>query len=459
MKDANKKIALFAYSWSETLEADAYINQIARAISGIGFDVDIYIANLFTKEYRNKGFLNNKTEAEIVKLILTKDYNCAISFNNALLTQKIVSALQGNVCSVLVDDLKHLFDHEQRSFSSIFDHKIKFICSSYNTIEKIQSIAPSIDERLIFLPTATNTKARENEYFGETYSISMILSRLDVSIYFSLLNAAVIERDAAYYELINLQVKLNEDPDICVEKLNNSEILRSFLARHGCLVEDLLISVQNVISNRKRIDVMQILSKHGLVYFGNKEWIQDFYSNPLLLMNYQFNRKVTSHAEIMNIYNSSKICVNSSQIQSGSAIQYRVIDVLASNALLIQEYHENSDLFKIFGHDVPIPMYRSLEELDYICAYYLTNEEERLQLVKKCNKLVGKGFSFEERASELVTIAGANLPAKILRQGKIKYIRNVRNNFSSLPDSSNSRILLRFIARTVKKFISTVSAL
>jgi hypothetical protein len=95
-----------------------------------------------------------------------------------------------------------------------------------------------------------------------------------------------------------------------------------------------------------------------------------------------------------------------SQLQGGASLPYRVIDILASDALLITNYHPESDAFAIFGKDCPIVMYKNLDELACLCEYYLSHEDERRSLVARCNELVKSGFDFRDRCKDVLALCG-----------------------------------------------------
>ena len=128
---------------------------------------------------------------------------------------------------------------------------------------------------------------------------------------------------------------------------------------------------------------------------------------------------IKTHSQLVDVYQSSLISVNIPQIQTGPALPYRVFDILASDSLLITKYHSESDAFSLFGKDCPIPMYRDMDHLRELCAFYLSNDEARRELVAKCNGLVAKGYSFDERVLSLakltgVTVSPTNVPGQVL---------------------------------------------
>jgi spore maturation protein CgeB len=216
--------------------------------------------------------------------------------------------------------------------------------------------------------------------------------------------------------------------NVCLDKVRDSgELLlgdverarvQELLEKAGWDFEYFEMQVQNIVTNSERIEILERLSASGLKVYGNARWRQ--------LMPYSFaannsvvlEANISSHDQLMEVYNSSKICINLPQSQVRSAIQYRVIDILASQALLITKFNANSDLFKIFGEDCPVVFFRSIQELDELCAFYLENEEARLEMVRKGNALVAKGFSFDERVMDYLRLSNPAFAASKLEEGE-----------------------------------------
>jgi spore maturation protein CgeB len=155
------------------------------------------------------------------------------------------------------------------------------------------------------------------------------------------------------------------------------------------------------------------LRPHGLALFGNPGWRKLLTHNAAVLASLQSGPALTKHADLRRVYNSSKISINLPQAHvAQDAVQYRVTDVMASNALMITKHNPTSDLYRVFGEDCPIPTYSDLEELERLCVHYLANEAARREIVAQCNSLVATGFSFAERAADLLRIVGLGASAK-----------------------------------------------
>jgi spore maturation protein CgeB len=115
---------------------------------------------------------------------------------------------------------------------------------------------------------------------------------------------------------------------------------------------------------------------------------------------------VRTHQELLTVYNSSKLSVNLPQSFISESFQYRLLDVMSSNALLVTRRTPEPDLYRVFGPDCLVAMYDSLAELEAVCAYYLAHEDERAARVAACNALVTEAFSFRSRALDYLRLAG-----------------------------------------------------
>ena len=151
----------------------------------------------------------------------------------------------------------------------------------------------------------------------------------------------------------------------------------------------------NSISLNKRIKALDAVNDLGLKLYGTENWIQANAYSLDLLRKYQFGHFIKTRSQLVDIYQRSKIALNISHHQAVNGLPYRIFDIMASNAMLLTEYREHSDLFRLFGRDLPMPMYRNTKELRKLTRYYLEHEDERKEIVYKCNQLIKNGFSFE----------------------------------------------------------------
>jgi len=186
--------------------------------------------------------------------------------------------------------------------------------------------------------------------------------------------------------------------------------------------DQLLNLAAGIISTNNRIKALDAICDLGLKIYGPEKWFYTINFSYKLASCYQYVDYIKTRQELCSIYDRTKIGININHHQATSGLGYRVFDLLASSALLITDFYEDSDLNRLFGEDHKIPTFRSPEELRHKVKYYLDHEDERKELVAYCNKLVVKEFSFEERATQLIQIPYPDFVPSACNQHKTTYI-------------------------------------
>jgi hypothetical protein len=92
-------------------------------------------------------------------------------------------------------------------------------------------------------------------------------------------------------------------------------------------------------------------------------------------------------------------------------------------------------------------MFKTIEELRQLCEFYLNNEDARLQKVAECNRLVRTGFSFRERAIDLLNLSGVRKVPEPQRVGEIETI--YADQFLNLKGKTNRFLdqLIQWVGR------------
>jgi hypothetical protein len=182
--------------------------------------------------------------------------------------------------------------------------------------------------------------------------------------------------------------------------------------------------LQDVITSRDRIEVVNRLAPLGLALFGNPAWARAMALNEAVFRAYKPGPPVRSHDELLTVYNSSKLSVNLPQSFISESFQYRLLDVMSSNALLVTRRTPEPDLFRVFGPECPVVMFDTAQELEAVCAHYLAHEDERLAKVAACNALVTEAFSFRSRALDYLRLAGVDFapPAEPPERGGLEIV-------------------------------------
>lgn len=192
--------------------------------------------------------------------------------------------------------------------------------------------------------------------------------------------------------------EIKRNPQITVSELIfNLQILSEKVAVNLPIPEILMY-----LSDEKRIHVLSAIVDLGLELYGTENWATDYYYDYRL--NLAFNpNKVYSLEHNQEIYNSSKIGISVSHVQAKSGFPWRVMDIMASNACIVSDYHEDFDiLFK----GVQIPTYSSEYEAREICSKLLKDDKQRQEIVEQCHEIVDSKYRFKHLLKKMEEYSG-----------------------------------------------------
>lgn len=157
-----------------------------------------------------------------------------------------------------------------------------------------------------------------------------------------------------------------------------------------------------MLSREKRLKILGSVVDLGLDLYGTPNWKEEYYGNIDLNMAY-IDKSVYSIKHNQEIYNSSKIGISVSHLQAVSGFPWRIMDIMASNACLVSDYH--GDFAKLFG-DIPIPVYESESEAHEVCKCLLMDESRRKDIVLQCQEIINTKYRFKHLLSKLEQYSG-----------------------------------------------------
>jgi len=429
------KLAFFGFTWNVAQVLDAYSSEIVSGFSRLGYDVDIYNGSKFTEQYGIYGLKSAVSINKLESFIQDRKYDAVISFNNSLLMPETINSVDGRVVSVLVDQVEHLFNHRSRWKYDPFNYDIDYVALSHNIQQEILEKVPKIQGRVHLIPPATNTDNRteHEDDFQDTHSISWIASLLGDQIIEQYMNT-MAELPEGYALTKRLLTAIEKTGNLNLFRDDPQQVVPNLIRDAlGWSMDFYEMQLQNVITNRQRVEVVERLEPLGLSLFGNPAWRRLLSSNGKVMSALQPGPQTFNHSRLKDIYNRSKISINLPQHHTDpDAIQYRVVDIMSSRSLLITKASKASDLYRFFGADCPVPTYNTLEEMEVLCRHFLTHEDERRGLVEACNNLVTEEFSFQRQCLTLLSICGLNPPSLDLADGRtpgrIEYINTDQFN-------------------------------
>ena len=111
---------------------------------------------------------------------------------------------------------------------------------------------------------------------------------------------------------------------------------------------------------------------------------------------------------IQKIMNQSLISLNHSHEQAkNQGYSWRVLDILASNSILITE--ESNLLVKKFGKNIRRQFYSSVSDVRKVCNYFLNNKNANIDIIAEQNEIIDKFFRWEDRMKKIEAIFGLKI--------------------------------------------------
>lgn len=115
-------------------------------------------------------------------------------------------------------------------------------------------------------------------------------------------------------------------------------------------------------------------------------------------------RGVSTLTQMPKVFHASKINLNMTMRPIETGLSLRIWDILGCGGFLLTNYQaEIPDYFEI-GKD--LETYESIEELEQKVQYYLTHEEERIEIAINGYEKVAKSHTYEQRIAEMIRVLG-----------------------------------------------------
>ncbi len=401
---SSNRLAFFGYAWGAGGHLDGYMQEAVNAYLDLGFDVDVYLANYFAADGATSGFKDEALLERLVAHIRAQDYVAAVSMNNALVLAAVVDALDGRLTSVIVDGFNHLFRYDDDDLFGSFRLPAQFAPIGTQFERGIIAAAPEAADRVTFLTPATAGMHFPRAETAPVHPISWIAS------------LTVGEAAEALVAQVMANPRAHEVVRACIMAIDETGDLSEVMSVHQALVAPIVkklrldfktfeMTLQDICTSRDRLQIVRRLAPHGLALFGNPAWAKGMMLDADVYQAYRPGPPLRAHQDLLKVYNASKLSINLPQSFISESFQYRLLDVMSSNALLVTRRTPEPDLHRVFGPDCPVVMFDTLDDLEKLCTHYLDHEDERLALVAACNALVTEDFSFRSRALDYLRLA------------------------------------------------------
>lgn len=241
----------------------------------------------------------------------------------------------------------------------------------------------------------------KNNNVKQNINISFIGTRFDIVAESKRYRTIVKDySDEDIYNYLSILKYLENNPFV-----SNEELKIAFGNNQSMIERIDIATTLHMISGERRIKVLSQLTDLGLELYGTRNWLDTYYYDTDIARCYK-TKVVSTINENQDIYNRSKISISVSHVQAQSGYPWRVMDIMASNSVLVSDYH--SDYHRDFGEDV-FPIYHDAYEARQICTEILADEKYRKKVVKRCNEIIDSEYRFENYISRLENIVGMPL--------------------------------------------------
>ncbi|MBQ4647308.1 MAG: glycosyltransferase family 1 protein [Candidatus Gastranaerophilales bacterium] len=134
------------------------------------------------------------------------------------------------------------------------------------------------------------------------------------------------------------------------------------------------------------IELNKLLPEYSFSYYAIEKHFQDALSrlndNDKKILKECYRGFIDNEKDMAKIINEAKIVYNINSQGIGS-LNYRTMQVLACERLLISDKRKELDLFNNI-----VPEYKNIEDLAEKIRYYLNNPNEYLKITKNCRKII-----------------------------------------------------------------------
>ncbi len=401
----NNRVVAFIHSYQADGGFDPYMSLLIRTMEKEGVELFIIKTNDLVSRLADNKFRISISETRLVQYINKIDPLFILSINRGGISKAIMKGTSCPIITRMVDLVP--FMHQGGVNEDLFCERDIVYVPTRESIEPFERQYPVLRGRVHYLPFATDP----SEFSGSKDIVKDIpISFVGTYFYCQQLTQILYrlqgcerqKRDSFLQFMRVMQEGFFEGKSFSEDK-----ILQDIGREFALSCDDIRMIVSNAYALNKRIHYLDSVADLGLKLFGTSNWIEVNQFSLPVLFSFQFDEEIYDRKKLINVYQRSKIALNIPHHQAGAGLPYRVFDIMASSALLITEYHSESELFDLFGEDMPVPMYRDAVELRELVVYYLEHEEERKKLVGKCNALIRKKkLTFENKVHTYLSEVG-----------------------------------------------------
>lgn len=385
---------ILIYRYGSICEPD-----IIEAFTRLGIHVDEETSHITQKNLTDSEYANITANK-----ILQNQYSFVFSINFFPWLSTLCNLTKIPYLSLIVDSpVLELYD------SAIANPCNRIFMFDKLTYEEFYELNPDC---IFHLPLATNVHRTDKlldtinaqtkqkfksdiSFIGSTYAEKCAFNQITLPDYEKGYAAGIIEAQLKIYGYNFIEDAISDDfVKVFFKSASNTEIADCDMKKYKAITAQHFLSVKT--AEQERLRLLKLLSEHFNV---------DFYTGSDTSCMPKINNRgyADSMLDMPVIFNQSKINLNITAKSIRSALPLRIFDVLGAGGFLITNYQaELPDYFNI-GED--LVTYDSAEDLLAKCSYYLSHDEERMQIAKNGYEKVKQLHTWDIRLVQLLNMA------------------------------------------------------
>lgn len=372
---------------------------IIETFQKLGFQVDEEISLI-----KNKNLSDSDCISIVSQRILLKQYAFVFTINFFPWLSHLCNLTHLPYISLIVDSpVLELYDDAiQNPFNRIFifdkTSYLEFYEKNPDCIFHLPLAAAVTRTDKLFDTTAPDIKKKyqsDISFIGSTYQEKCAFNQIQLPDYEYGYCMGIIDAQLKVYGYNFIEELL---PDDFVQKFmkyaQDIEVADDEIPLYRAIVAQHFLSVK--VGEQERLLLLKLLSEHFNVniYTGS-----DTSSMPLI-----HNRGYASSLiDMPLIFHESKININITAKSIRSGLSLRIFDVLGCGGFLITNFQ--SELCNYFEIGKDLVTYDTPQDLVDKCSYYLTHEDERLEIAHNGYEKVKQFHTWEIRLVQLLQLA------------------------------------------------------
>jgi len=280
-----------------------------------------------------------------------------------------------------------LFDRAQYNYFCKFNPDCTFYLPLAAATERFDRVLSAVSQKDI------DRFSCDISFVGSLYSEKNPLNKMKLPEYISGYIKGVVEASLRVYGYNFTEEVMTDE---CIRAIKDNS--PGFYAAEDCIVNpDQYVAAHSYvgyqIAETERISTLNTIAEYFNVDLFTK-------SDCSTLRNVHIHGGVQTLTEMPIIFNKSRINLNMTIKPIQTGLPLRIFDIMGCGGFCMTNYQEElSDFFEI---GVDLEAYSSMEELSDKCAYYLENEEKRVQIARNGYRKVTEGHTYKMRVAEML---------------------------------------------------------